>query len=138
MIIICIRSEPDPKAIYFFGKATRGNWRNSLYVDGSCETCVKRRSECGDFLFTLSSDGAPIILPAKTIAELSWESIDKTECVGAMTLKTLMTLINHWIILNIDSADTCPLEFFSEYYEKLLRQQRTYEKKERIICDADK
>ena len=138
MIDICKRSGPDPKAVYFFGKATQGNWRNSLYVEGCCETCVKHTEGCGDYLFALSSDGAPILLSAKTIAELAWESIDKTECAGAMSFKAFMALIDHWIILNIDSANTCPLDFFGEYYEKLLRQQRTNVKKERNICNADK
>lgn len=133
MIDICNRNEPDPKAVYFFGKATQGNWRNSLYVDGCCEACVKHIEGCRGFLFALSSDGAPILLSAHTIAELSWESIDKTECAGAMTFKTFMALIDHWILLNIDSANTCPLEFFGEYYEKLLRQQSICVKKERNI-----
>jgi len=81
----------SPQAMFNFMQATQGNWRNSIYVTDDTD---------GDFLCSISLDGAPVSIPVKDLAHISNEAIEMDECLCSLNREGIDTLFHRWLLWN--------------------------------------
>lgn len=98
----------EPCNLYAFLHATRGNWRNAVFVE--CHSCPYGKTEfCAGFLLAPDADGQPIILAADTVREASGQEIDKAECLAVMNRENFESLFSLWLTWWMDSTKDCAL-----------------------------
>ena len=91
-----------------FLKASKGNWRNSIFIE--CSKCkLDAPRQCGGFLLVSDEDGKPIILPEGSLCRILRTDIDKAECVALISRAQFEVLYSLWIDWNIDSPKDCAL-----------------------------
>lgn len=98
--------EQDEKELYFFMNYTRGDWRNSVYIECKNKIC---ESGCMGFLMTADTDGTPVLYPASRLEERSGEIIDKSECAAVITREVFESVYNRWLIWNVADKNQCSL-----------------------------
>ncbi len=86
----------DIKTIHKFINLTRGNWRNSNYIE--CKNCKYEHSEgCGDFLCVPDENGAPILIPLCDCKILFSRYIDPSECLLWISYYRFIEIYQAWI-----------------------------------------
>ena len=74
---------------YSFMRATRGNWRNTLYVMCGSNSCpCGKNPPCDGFLMAAAADGSLIVMPVEIVRQFTGESIEPSECRGTLLRKT--------------------------------------------------
>jgi hypothetical protein len=91
--------------VYWFLNAVKGNWRNAMFI--KCESCPYGRNVCDGFLLTTGHDGAPILISAAAIRQLSGQSADRHECLAVIDRKSFEKLFAVWLEWNVGSSDEC-------------------------------
>jgi len=81
----------SPQTVFSFMQATQGSWRNSIYVTDNND---------GDFLCSISLDGAPVSMLVTELAQISNESIEKEECLCSLNKEGFDTLFHRWLLWN--------------------------------------
>lgn len=96
----------DIKTIHKFLNITKGNWRNSIYIE--CRKCKYEPHEgCGDFLCVLDENGTPILLPICDCKVLFARCIDPSECllwISPLRFKIYAA----WIKAHQPNPNECP------------------------------
>ena len=60
---------------YSFMRATRGNWRNTLYVMCGSNSCpCGKNPPCDGFLMAAAADGSLIVMPVEIVRQFTGES----------------------------------------------------------------
>ena len=91
-----------------FMSATKGNWRNAIFIE--CPICTQGKGEkCSGYLLTVNSDGSPLIVSANTIRKSTGISPDKDECQALFSRAQFETVFAHWLEWNVDSVNECAL-----------------------------
>ena len=104
---------PDSKAIFAFLKATRGNWRNAVFIE--CGKCTLGLDElCAGFLLAFGSDAKPIVVRVEQIVRALGEVPDIDECVALIDRADFERLFAAWLIWAVDSPHDCALLKVSE------------------------
>lgn len=97
--------ENKQNAFYLFLSLTRGNWRNSLYIE--CKnTCCK---ECKGFLMISDTEGVPMLYPVSVFENKTGEVIDKNECVSVISIEAFNAVYDRWLIWNITDKKACSI-----------------------------
>ena len=105
-------------AIYPFLKATKGNWRNAIFISCECTVCPYGRSQpCEGFLMTINSDGSPFILSVEQYRNITAESLDPSECVGQLSRQAFETIYMLYLQWHQESMLDCPLFIHSKASE---------------------
>ena len=95
---------------YSFMRATRGNWRNTLYVMCGCTPCPYGQDPlCEGFLMAADADGSLIIMPVEIVRQFTGESIEPSECRGTLVRKTFEAVFSRYIEWHTLSDYSCPL-----------------------------
>lgn len=92
-------------ALYSFLHATKGNWRNSIFIE--CGTCPYGHSLCGGYLLAMDAEARPLLISADEIGKLTNEDIQKEECLSIWKIFDFETLYYLWITWQTDSAREC-------------------------------
>lgn len=101
--------------IYPFLKATKGNWRNAIFISCDCEICpYGHKTVCEGFLMTANPDGAPYILSVEKYRALTKEPFDATECVGFLSRQAFESAYGLYLQWNLPSMQNCPLLIHSK------------------------
>jgi len=86
--------------------ATKGNWRNSIYIN--CNNCKHEQPvQCGGFLLAINAEGSPILIPASDLSEITGMPIDKSECTVTIDRKSFESVFSSWINWQADSTEDC-------------------------------
>ena len=95
------------RVLHAFLNSTRGNWRNSVYIE--CRVC--RCVRCGreDFLCAPAADGAPLMLPVPDAEIVFGRLIDKSECLGTVSNARFEELYRLYLDGFIGTEAPCPL-----------------------------
>lgn len=95
---------------YSFMRATRGNWRNTLYVICGCTSCPCGQSPpCEGFLMAADADGSLIVMPVEIVRQFTGESLEPSECRGTLVRKTFEAVFSQYIEWHTLSDSGCPL-----------------------------
>ena len=96
--------------VYAFFKATRGNWRNAIYISCDQHACpYGYKPACTGYLMTANENGQPIIISEIDYMQITGEPIDPTECQGKLTRQAFMCLYAQFMHWHIGSVQDCPL-----------------------------
>ena len=94
--------------IYSFLNAAKGNWRNSIYIE--CHSCPYGKQDlCSGFMFVPNSSGRPILISADVITAMTGTSVDKDECIVAISRQKFEILCALWLERQINSPNKCAL-----------------------------
>lgn len=105
-------------AICPFLKATRGNWRNAIFVPCDCTACpYSHKPVCEGFLLTSNSDGTPYLLSVEKYRSITKEPIDPAECCGTLTRQAFESLYTLYLQWHLASFQDCPLLLHSNTAE---------------------
>ena len=101
--------------VYAFFKATRGNWRNAIYVSCEKETCpYGHNPACTGYLFTTNEYGHPMVISETDYIRLSGEAIDATECRDTITRDAFESMYAQYVYWQIDSSRDCPIRIMGK------------------------
>ncbi len=96
--------------LYPFLKATRGCWRNAIFIPCTHDHCpYGHPSPCGGFLLAADADGSPLFLSASFLQEASGESVEPEECRAILSKQSFEAVYSLYIEWNTVSPDDCPL-----------------------------
>lgn len=96
--------------IYPFLKATKGNWRNAIFISCDCIACPYGHVPfCEGFFMTASSDGTPFILSVERYRAITKDSIDPAECCGTMSRQAFEACYSLYLQWQLSSLQDCPL-----------------------------
>jgi len=95
---------------YSFMRATRGNWRNTLYVMCGGSFCPHGKNPpCEGYLMAADADGSLIIMPVEIVRQFTGELIEPSECRGTLVRKTFEAVFSRYIEWHTISDSSCPL-----------------------------
>ena len=104
----------DETTIQKFQTLTRGNWKNSVYVE--CKQCKYEPHEaCGDFMYIPNENGVPVILSVSDCTLLFSRIIDPSECLLWIDHLKFQDIYYAWIVTNQKDPFQCP--FFKFCFE---------------------
>ena len=96
------------KTLHAFLNATKGNWRNSLYIE--CSICKYEKTDwCEDHLFAADSDGTPLLIPVSDANIVFARIADKSECLGIIKNVRFTDLFSQWFSDVCNNVNECPL-----------------------------
>ena len=102
-------------AIYPFLKATKGNWRNAIFVSCDCIACPYGHMPfCEGYFMTASSDGAPFILSVERYRAITKEPIEPAECCGTISRQAFEATYSLYLQWHLSSLQDCPLRALNE------------------------
>jgi len=94
--------------IFSFFNATKGNWRNSIFIEcGECPYCNQKTSS--GFLLVPDADGQPILLPAYVIQRMTGIAPDKEECQMVINPRQFESIYSLWLEWNVSSSNECAI-----------------------------
>ena len=95
---------------YSFMRATRGNWRNTLYHMSASNSCpCGKNPPCDGFLMAAAADGSLIVMPVEIVRQFTGESIEPSECRGTLLRKTFEAVFSQYIEWHTLSDSGCPI-----------------------------
>lgn len=102
-------------AIYPFLKATKGNWRNAIFISCNCTACPYGHKPCCEgYLMTSNSDGTPYILSVERYRAITKDSIDPAECCGSLSRQAFENSYALYLQWHLSSLQDCPLLVHSQ------------------------
>lgn len=109
----------DNCKFYSFMRATRGNWRNTLYVKCCCRDCPYGYSGlCEGFLLAADADGSLIITPVEAVRQFTGEAIEPAECRGTLPRKMFEAVFSQYIEWHTTSDTDCSLRQLCQITER--------------------
>jgi len=104
---------PESKAIFAFLKATRGNWRNAVFIE--CGGCTLGRDElCAGFLLAFNAAAKPIVVRVEQLTAALGEMPNIDECAGLIDRSVFEQIFTPWLVWAVDSPHDCALLKVSE------------------------
>ena len=101
--------------IYPFLKATKGNWRNAIYITCDCVVCpYGHNPNCEGYLLSASSDGTPLVLSVERYRAISKEHVDSAECCGKISRRAFEACHSLYLQWHLSSMQDCPLHTCSQ------------------------
>ena len=114
--------------LYAFIKASRGNWRNTIYIPCECTNCPYGHTPtCTGFLMVANEDGNPLLISESDFISSTGETLDPRECCGTMSryaFENLYTLFFQW---HMESICDCPLWILSRSTAGACQNQSFYQ-----------
>lgn len=96
---------------YSFLRVVRGNWRNAIFVNCDCDTCMYGlEKSCAGFLLTFDECGQVMLLPAETVQKLTGEEITAAECSAILSRRTFDTAFAKYIEWHASNPSICTLK----------------------------
>ena len=87
----------DVRELYKFMGLTRGNYRNSIYV------------ECDEgYMMIADADARPVLFPVRKFYELTGEFPQKDEMCGTISRQAFENMYRGWLLWNTDKT-ACPV-----------------------------
>lgn len=93
----------DSQQLYCFLTAASGNWRNTIYIRSQQENYP-------DQLLAFNRDGAPVIMAADKLQQISGDEIDPSECCGQLTENSFRSLFAQYLLWQTSSPQDQSLE----------------------------
>jgi len=94
--------------IFSFFNATKGNWRNSIFIE--CDECpYGKQKPCSGFLLVPDADGQPILLSADVIQKMTGITPDKYECQTIINQQQFESIYSFWLEWNVSSSNECAI-----------------------------
>jgi len=87
--------------------ATKGNWRNSIYINCGNNCKHTQEVQCGGFLLAINAEGSPILVSASDLSEIIGMTVDKAECTVTIDRKSFESVFSSWIDWQADSTNDC-------------------------------
>ena len=104
-----------PYKLYAFFKASRGNWRNAIYIPCECANCPYGHTPtCTGFLMTANEDGYPLLISENDFMDATGESIDPKEFCGTLSRYAFENLYALFLQWHTESICDCPLWILSQ------------------------
>jgi hypothetical protein len=97
-------------SFYPFLQAVQGNWRNALFIQCSCANCPREvLQSCQGYLLAVDAEGKPLLESVSEIRRLTGESVDVTECCGALERQAFEAAYCQYIEWHTESSQVCAL-----------------------------
>jgi len=94
--------------LYSFLSASKGNWRNCIFIE--CGECPYGKQKlCSGFLLAPDYDGRPVLIPADAIRRLTGLDADKSECLAVLSRQRFEALYAMWLEWQVSSPGECAL-----------------------------
>lgn len=98
-----------PCQFYFFLQAVHGNWRNALFIRCRGAICpMAHQPSCAGYLLAADADGQPLLLPARTVEQLSGDTVDPEECAAVLDCRSFRSAYAKFLEWHIASDTECP------------------------------
>ncbi len=97
----------ENNCLYSFFSLIRGSWRNAVYME--CRVCPYEKQNCGGYLLTTDTEGAPLLLPVSYFEKITGEKVEKAECAALISREAFESLFNRWLVWNISDSKSCCL-----------------------------
>lgn len=96
--------------LYAFFKATRGNWRNTIYISCDLTKCpYGHEPACTDYLLTANENGQPLVISVADYIRISGEPVEASECRGRLSRQAFECMYGQYINWHISLLQDCPL-----------------------------
>ena len=102
------KCKSSPETIHAFIGCVGNNWRNAAFIQ--CSVCKHEKTEaCGNFLFTVTREGKPVLIPEKDADVIFGRLVDMSECIFTISNVRFMELYRLWLENNSTCVHPCRL-----------------------------
>lgn len=97
--------------LYVFLKATKGNWRNAIFIPCSSPACPYAKPSGREGFFLSADDlGQPLLVSVEEYRKCSGEPICTDECCSAIPCQAFLSMYSAYLTWHLPASDSCPLD----------------------------
>ena len=93
-------------AFYTFLSLTRGDCRNSIYIECKFPCCP----ECKGYFMVSDTEGVPMFFSVSLFEKMTNLVIDKNECAAILSKTSFDSVYNRWLIWNVADKNLCSIK----------------------------
>lgn len=87
--------------------ATKGNWRNSIYIN--CVDCNQLKKCGGGFLMAPDAEGWPILVTVNAIKKITGVGVEKSECIAELYKDEFISLYSSLLDWQTEDPFECSI-----------------------------